>query len=48
MLEVQSQFLRGNMEAFLDQNRKLADIAGRVANGPYEAMQARSAGGPQR
>jgi hypothetical protein len=39
MFEIQSRFVRGNLQAFLDQSTKLADIAGRVAKQPYEAMQ---------
>jgi hypothetical protein len=39
MFEIQSRFMRGNLQAFLDQSSKLADIAGRVAKEPSEAMQ---------
>ena len=39
MFEIQSRFMRGSLQAFLDQSTKLADIAGRVAKEPYEALQ---------
>ena len=48
MFEIQSRFMRGNLQAFLDQSTKLADIAGRVAKEPYEAMQQASNRQPQR
>ena len=34
MLEVQAQLLRGNLQTFLDQSGKIADIAGRMAARP--------------
>ena len=39
IFEIQSRFMRGNLQAFLDQSTKLADIAGRVVKQPYEAVQ---------
>jgi hypothetical protein len=39
MFEIQSRVMRGNVQAFLDQSTKLADIAGRVEKQPYEALQ---------
>ena len=45
MLEVQARLLRGNLQAFLDQSTKIAEIAGRIASRPFEAM--RQAGGDQ-
>ncbi len=38
MFEIQSRLLRGNLQAFLDQSSKIAEIAGRVATRPFEAM----------
>ncbi len=38
MLEVQAQLLRGNLQTFLDQSGKIADIAGRMASRPLEAL----------
>ncbi len=43
MLEVQARLLRGNLQAFLDQSTKIAEIAGRIASRPFDAM--RQAGG---
>lgn len=45
ILEVQARLLRGNLQAFLDQSTKIAEIAGRIASRPFEAM--RQAGGDQ-
>ncbi len=39
MLEVQAQLLRGNLQTFLDQSGKIADLAGRIAARPLEALQ---------
>jgi hypothetical protein len=39
VFEVQSRFLHGNMRAFLDHSCKLADLAGQMAKGPFEALQ---------
>ena len=38
MLEVQAQLLRGNLQTFLDQSGKIADIAGRMAARPLRAL----------
>jgi len=38
MFEIQSRLLRGNLQAFLDQSSKIAEIAGRMATRPFEAM----------
>jgi len=38
MLEVQARLLRGNLQAFLDQSTRIADIAGRMTAHPFEAM----------
>ena len=38
MLEVQAQLLRGNLQTFLDQSGKIADIAGRIAARPLQAL----------
>ena len=38
MLEVQAQLLRGNLQTFLDQSGKIADIAGRMAARPLQAL----------
>ena len=38
MFEIQSRLLRGNLEAFLDQSTKIAEIAGRMATRPFEAL----------
>jgi hypothetical protein len=38
MFEIQSRLLRGNLQAFLDQSSKIAEIAGRIATRPFEAM----------
>jgi hypothetical protein len=38
MLEVQARLLRGNLQVFLDQSTKIADIAGRMAARPFEAV----------
>jgi hypothetical protein len=38
MLEVQTRLLRSNLQAFLDQSTKIADIAGRMAARPFEAI----------
>jgi hypothetical protein len=48
MLEVQLRFMRGNLQAFLDQSSKLAEIAGRMAKRPFEALQQAGSSGPQR
>lgn len=37
MIEVQAQLLRGNLQAFLDQSSKIAEIAGRIAARPFDA-----------
>ena len=38
MLEVQAQLLRGNLQTFLDQSGKIADIAGRMAARPLQSL----------
>jgi hypothetical protein len=38
MFEIQSKLLRGNLQAFLDQSGKIAEIAGRMAMRPLEAV----------
>ena len=38
MFEIQSRLLRGNLQAFLDQSSKIAEIAGRMATRPFEAL----------
>jgi hypothetical protein len=48
MLEVQARLLRGNLQAFLDQSTRIADIAGRMAARPFEAMGRAAADQPRR
>ena len=38
MFEIQSRLLRGNLQAFLDRSSKIAEIAGRMATRPFEAL----------
>ena len=38
MIEVQSRLVRGNLQAFLDQSTKIAEIAGHMATRPFEAL----------
>ena len=38
MFEIQSELLRGNLQAFLDQSSKIAEITGRMAVRPLEAI----------
>jgi hypothetical protein len=38
MFEIQLKLLRGNLQAFLDQSGKIAEIAGRIATRPFEAL----------
>ena len=38
MFEIQSRLLRGNMQAFLDQSGEIAEIAGRMATRPFQAL----------
>jgi hypothetical protein len=38
MIEVQARLLRGNLQAFLDQSAKIAEIAGHMATRPFEAL----------
>lgn len=38
MFEIQSRLIRGNLEAFLDQSGKMAEIAGRMVSRPFEAL----------
>lgn len=39
MFEIQSRLLRGSLQAFFDQSSKIAEITGRMATRPFEAMQ---------
>ncbi len=38
MFEIQSRLLRGNVNAFLDQSSEIAEIAGRMATRPFQAL----------
>jgi hypothetical protein len=38
MVEIQSRLLRGNMQALLDQSSEMAEIAGRMAIRPLQAL----------
>jgi hypothetical protein len=38
MFEIQSRLPRGNLQAFLDQSSEIAEIAGRMATRPFEAL----------
>lgn len=38
IFEIQSRLLRGNMQAFLDQSSEMAEIAGRMATRPFQAL----------
>ena len=44
MLEVQAKLLRDNMQSFLDQSAKLAEIASRMATRPLDAFKEASGG----
>ena len=48
MFEIQSRLLQGNLQAFLDQSGKIAEIAGRIATRPFEAMKQASDDRPSR
>jgi hypothetical protein len=48
MFEAQSRFVRGNLQAFLDQSSNIAEIAGRLATHPFEAPRPPSDGRPER
>lgn len=48
MFEVQSRLLRGNLQAFLDQSTKIAEIGGRMTTRPFEAWKKASEARPQR
>ncbi len=48
MFEVQSRFVRGNLQAFLDQSSNIAEIAGRLVTRPFEAPRPPSDGRPER
>ena len=37
MFEIQSRLFQGNLQAFLDQSGKIAEIAGRMTTRPFEA-----------
>jgi hypothetical protein len=47
MFEVQARLLRGNLQAYLDQSTKIAEIAGRMAARPFEALKQASEARPQ-
>jgi hypothetical protein len=38
VLEVQASLLRNNMQAFLDQSARIAEVAGRMATRPFAAL----------
>lgn len=38
MLEVQANLLRDNMQAFLEQSAKIAEVASRMATRPFDAL----------
>ena len=38
MLEVQAKLMRDNMQAFLDQSARIAELAGKLASRPFEAL----------
>jgi hypothetical protein len=38
MFEIEAKFVRSNLEAFLDQSSKIAEIASRMATRPFEAL----------
>jgi hypothetical protein len=44
MLEVQAKLLRDNMQSFLDQSAKIAEIASRIATRPLDALKEASGG----
>ena len=44
MLEVQAKLLRDNMQSYLDQSAKIAEIAGRMATRPLDALKEASGG----
>jgi hypothetical protein len=44
MLEVQAKLLRDNMQSFLDQSVKIAEIASRMATRPLDALKEASGG----
>jgi hypothetical protein len=44
MLEVQAKLLRDNMQSFLDQSAKIAEIASRMATRPLDALKEASGG----
>jgi hypothetical protein len=44
MLEVQAKLLRDNMQSFLDQSAKIAEIASRMATRPLDALTEASGG----
>jgi hypothetical protein len=48
MFEIQSRLLQGNLQAFLDQSGKIAEIAGRIATRPFDAMKEASDDRPSR
>ncbi|HEY3910837.1 MAG TPA: phasin family protein [Stellaceae bacterium] len=47
MIEVQARLLRGNLQAFLDQSSKIAEIAGRIAARPFDAVKQAGADQPR-
>jgi len=47
MVEIQARLWRGNLQAFLDQSTRIAEIAGRISSRPFEAMKQAGAGQPR-
>lgn len=47
MIEIQARLLRGNLQAFLDQSTRIAEIAGRISSRPFEAIREAGAGQPR-
>ncbi len=47
MIEIQARLLRGNLQAFLDQSTKIAEIAGRISSRPFEAVKQAGADPPR-
>jgi hypothetical protein len=48
MIEIQARLLRGNLQAFLDQSTRIAEIAGRISARPFEAIREVGGGEPRR
>jgi hypothetical protein len=47
MVEIQARLWRGNLQAFLDQSTRIAEIAGRISSRPFDAMKQASTGLPR-